>query len=281
MDMLVQSILNGKPSYKNDEIENLTGLIEEHFQEKPNVIDIPSQNVIFIGDLHGELTSASCIQEYIEKYHNHYFVFLGDYVDRGPKQIETFNLVMALTLAYPRRVMMLRGNHESEEIVERYGFYNAVTRQYPFDVFKCYIRVFEALPIAAYHKDAVFACHGGVPEGVTSIADIQALNRRDPNFPDDVIFQMVWNDPQEGAFRFRPNIRGARARYYGQEAFDTFVEDIDVHLMVRAHEVVPEGCATFFQDRLVSVFSASYGGQVRPKAVRLGHDNKLETLSIR
>ena len=280
MDRLVESILGGKRSFTEEEIKDLTGMAQDQLGEKPNVVEIPSQNLIFVGDLHGELASALSVQRYAAKYDGHHFIFLGDYVDRGPAQIETFNLVMALALAHPERVTMLRGNHESEETVARYGFYNAVTGSYSRDVFKSYTRVFEVLPIAAYQNNAVFACHGGVPEGVTSIDDIQACNRRDTNFPDDVIFQIVWNDPQEGDFRFGPNIRGARARYYGRKAFDDFMTDINAHLMFRAHEVIPDGYVTFFEGRLVSIFSASYGGQVQPKIVRLGHNSRIETLAV-
>jgi len=280
MDALVQSILDGKLDFTKEEIWHLTGLILDLYRASPNVTSIPSQNIIFIGDLHGELQSVLSVQQYIQKYKNHYFIFLGDYADRGPEQIETFNLVMALNLAHPQRVLMLRGNHESDEIAAHYGFYSAVTRTYPFDVFKHYSRVFEVLPIAAYRKDTVFACHGGVPEDVTSIEEVQARNRRNPNFPDDVIFQLVWNDPREGRFRFIPNTRSSRARYYGQEAFDTFMENIDARMMFRGHEVIPEGYCTFFQGRLVSVFSASYTGRVQPKIIRFGSSGVIEPLDV-
>jgi hypothetical protein len=280
MDELVQSILAGKQDLTRNDIWHLTGMIQDQYRSSPNVISIPSQNIIFIGDLHGEFESVASVQKYVQKYDNHYFVFLGDYADRGSEQVETFNVVMALALALPDRVLMLRGNHESNEIAERYGFYHTVMREYDFDVFKYYSNVFEVLPIAAYHKDVVFACHGGIPEDVASIEEIQSRNRRDPNFPDDVIFQIVWNDPQEGNFRFIPNTRSSRARHYGQVAFDTFMERIDAQVMFRAHEVIPEGYCTFFQGRLVSVFSASYMGRVQPKIVRLGRNNVIEPLDI-
>ncbi len=280
MDALVQSVINGKQDFTKEEIWHLTGLILDHYRESPNVMTIPSQNMIFIGDLHGELQSVLSVLEYIKKYHNHYFIFLGDYADRGPEQIETFNLVMALALAYPQRVLMLRGNHESDEIATRYGFYNAVLQEFSYDVFKYYSRVFEVLPIAAYRNNSIFACHGGVPEGVTSIEEIQTRNRRNPNFPDDVIFQLVWNDPREGNFKFYPNERSSRARHYGQMAFDTFMKSIDAKVMFRAHEVIPEGYCTFFQKRLVSVFSATYMGRVRPKIVRMGSSGVIEPLDI-
>jgi hypothetical protein len=280
MDELVQSILNGKLDLTKDEIWHLTGMIHDHYGESPNVQMVPSRNIMFIGDLHGEFQSVVSVQQYIEKYNNHYFVFLGDYADRGPEQIETFNSVMALTLAHPESVLMLRGNHESNEIAERYGFYDAVTRKYGFDVFKYYSGVFEVLPIALYSKDAVFACHGGIPEDIVSIEEIQSLNRRSPNFPDDTIFQLVWNDPREGSFKFRPNSRSSRARYFGQEAFDSFMKNIEAQVMFRGHEVVPDGFLTFFQGRLISVFSASYLGRVTPKIVRLGKNGAMEPLNI-
>jgi predicted phosphodiesterase len=280
MDGLVQSVINGKIDLSEDDIWHLTGLTQDHNKDKPNVVDIPSRNIIFVGDLHGELDSALSLKHFIEKYESHYFVFLGDYADRGPAQVETINLVMALANAYSTRVVMLRGNHESDEVARRYGFYHAVIRDLSVRAFKYYTRVFESLPIAAYHENAVFACHGGIPEGVSSIGEIQACNRRNPNFPDETIFQIVWNDPKEGDFGFEPSIRGAEAKYFGQRAFDSFMGSIGAQIMFRAHEVVPEGYMFLFQKRLVSVFSASYAGRVKPKIVRLGDNATVEAISL-
>jgi hypothetical protein len=187
---------------------------------------------------------------------------------------------MALTLAYPNRVVMLRGNHESDAIAARYGFYNAVTSAHSFDVFKHYSHVFEVLPIAIYKTGHVFACHGGVPEEVTAIDDLQARNRRHPDFPDDVLFQVVWNDPRENDYYFRHNSRSDRARYFGKQAFEKFMSDIQAEIMFRAHEVFPDGYTTFFNNRLVSVFSATYGSRVRPKIIRLCKENKIEPLEL-
>ncbi len=277
---LVRSILEGKTKLAKDEIWNLSGMLQDHYRASPNVIDIATDNVIFVGDLHGELQCTRAVQQYIKKYNKHHFVFLGDYADRGPEQIETFNLVMALTLANPKRVIMLRGNHESDDIAVKYGFYNIVTKTYSFDVFKHYSRVFEVLPIAVYKKATLFACHGGVPEGITSIAEIQGRNRRHPNFPDDVLFQMVWNDPRDNDYTFRPNSRSARARFFGKASFTKFMENIDAKVMFRAHQEFPEGYRTFFDNKLVSVFSATSGSNVQPKVVRLCKDYTIDPLDL-
>ena len=277
---LVRSILEGNNKLSKDEIWELSGLIQDYYRESPNVIDLPSDNVIFIGDLHGEIQCARAIQKYIEKYPKHHFVFLGDYADRGQEQIETFNLVMALTLANPRRVIMLRGNHESDSTATKYGFYNAVTKTYSFDVFKHYSRVFEVLPIAVYNEASFFACHGGVPEGVSSIAEIQSKNRRHPDFTEDVIFQLVWNDPRENDYAFRPSTRSKRARLFGKSGFTKFMNNINARILFRGHEVFPEGYRTFFDKRLVSVFSATYGSRVKPKIARLCKDFTIELLDL-
>ncbi len=277
---LVRSILEGKTKLTKDEIWNLSGMLQDHYRSSPNVLDMSTDKVIFVGDLHGELQCTRAVQRYIKKYNKHHFVFLGDYADRGPEQIETFNLVMALTLSNPKRVTMLRGNHESDDIAAKYGFYNIVTKTYSFDVFKHYSRVFEVLPIAVYKKATLFACHGGVPEEISSIAEIQGRNRRHPNFPDDVLFQMVWNDPKDNDYAFRPNSRSARARFFGKVSFTKFMENIDAKVMFRAHQVFPEGYRTFFDNKLVSVFSATSSSSVQPKIVRLCNDYTIEPLDL-
>ncbi|MHA1135699.1 MAG: metallophosphoesterase [Candidatus Thorarchaeota archaeon] len=277
---LIRSILEGNNEASKDDIWHLSGLIQDHYRQTPNVLDIPTDKVIFVGDLHGELQCVQAVQRYIKKYEKHHFVFLGDYADRGPKQIETFNLVMALTLANPKRVIMLRGNHESDRIATKYGFYTVVTKAHSFDVFKHYSRVFEVLPIAVYKKSVLFACHGGVPEGVSSIEEIQRRNRWHPDFPDEVIAQIVWNDPKEKDYKFRPSTRGDRLWFFGKTAFTEFMNNIDAKIMFRAHEVFPDGYKTFFDSKLVSVFSATYGTRVQPKIVRLCNDLSIEPIEL-
>jgi len=276
---LVRSIVEGKTEVSREDIRHLTGKIRDLYHDKNNVEEIPSKNVIFVGDLHGEYDCISSVRDLFKKYKNHTFVFLGDYADRGPAQIETFNLVMALALLEPERVLMLRGNHESDETAQKYGFYSEVTRVHSFDVYGYYLDVFQVLPLAAI-GEGVFACHGGVPEGVTTLEDIQTPNRFHLNFPDEVLFQLAWNDPKEADFRFAANSRGNRVKAFGRKAFDEFSERFGIEKFIRAHEVAPDGIRTFFDDRLISVFSASSRGRSNPKVVRLGAALSIEPIEI-
>lgn len=192
----------------------------------------------------------------------HYgFLFLGDYVDRGARSIEVAITLLSMKIISPGSITMLRGNHEDEQIMLLYGFYDECKRRYDVKLFKLFADLFRVLPVAALINGTIFCMHGGISSELKKIADIP--DPRPCNIPHSgTICDLLWADPEADmspGVNWVPSSR--RISYvFSEAALESFLRENDLDLVCRAHQVVEEGFQ-FFPDNkkrlLLTIFSAT------------------------
>ncbi|MGQ4833109.1 MAG: metallophosphoesterase [Candidatus Asgardarchaeia archaeon] len=256
---LVKNPINIRKLSKKSLIEILDAAKEIIEKERP-LLTIDGEKVGFIGDLHGDLSSAIKVVRHLwQNKEIDKIIFLGDYVDRGDYQLETLNLVLILKILEPDRVYILRGNHETVLANRFYGFKIDLMQRNLEELYDLYNKFFALLPISAIVNKEIFSVHGGLASVLTveDISIIDKLPRNDIEGTQPVLMELLWNDPNELVDTFTPSIRGEGIYYFGVKAFDKFMNKNNFRLFIRAHEFFEEGFKFYFNNRLLSLFSSS------------------------
>lgn len=179
---------------------------------------------------------------------------LGDYVDRGYYSVETVTLLVCLKIRYPQRITILRGNHESRQITQVYGFYDECLREYGnANVWKYFTDLFDYLPLTALIENQIFCLHGGLSPSIDTLDNIRSLDRIQEVPHEGPMCDLLWSDPDD---RCGWGISPRGAGYtFGQDISEAFNHNNGLTLVARAHQLVMEGY-NWSQDRnVVTIFS--------------------------
>ncbi|KAK4163015.1 Metallo-dependent phosphatase-like protein [Cladorrhinum sp. PSN259] len=184
------------------------------------------------------------------------FVFLGDFVDRGYFSLETFTLLMCLKAKYPDRIVLVRGNHESRQITQVYGFYEECQQKYGnASVWKACCQVFDFLVLAAIVDGTVLCVHGGLSPEIRTIDQIRVVARAQEIPHEGAFCDLVWSDPEDiDTWAVSP--RGA-GWLFGDKVANEFNHVNKLKTIARAHQLVNEGYKYHFPEKsVVTVWSA-------------------------
>ena len=270
---------------KESEVKALCDKAKEILVDESNVqrVDAP---VTICGDIHGQFYDLIELFRVGGECPSTNYLFMGDFVDRGYHSVETFLLLLALKVRYPDRITLIRGNHESRQITQVYGFYDECLRKYGcVNVWRYCTDVFDYLSLSAVVDDKVLCVHGGLSPAINTLDQIRVIDRKQEVPHDGAMCDLMWSDPDQDIEGWGLSSRGA-GYLFGGDVVQKFNEINNLDLIARAHQLVMEGYKTQFpcknskgaiSDALVTVWSApNYCYRVGNVAAILELDENLE-----
>lgn len=260
---------------KESEVKALCTKAREILVDESNVqrVDAP---VTICGDIHGQFYDLMELFAVGGDVPDRSYLFMGDFVDRGFFSVETFLLLLALKVRYPDRITLIRGNHESRQITQVYGFYDECLRKYgSVNVWRYATEIFDYLSLSAVIDDRVFCVHGGLSPSINTLDQIRTIDRKQEVPHDGPMCDLMWSDPEDiEGWGLSP--RGA-GYLFGGDVVQTFNRTNNIDLIARAHQLVMEGYKLHFDGSLVTVWSApNYCYRCGNVAALLEMDEKLQ-----
>ncbi|KAL1566692.1 Serine/threonine-protein phosphatase 7 [Salvia divinorum] len=216
--------------------------------KEPNCVRIDENSelnsdcrVVVVGDVHGQLHDVLfLLRDAGFPADDRFFVFNGDYVDRGAWGLEVFLLLLAWKVLMPHRVFLLRGNHESKYCTSVYGFEKEVLVKYGDNgkhVYRKCLGCFEGLPLASIIAGQVYTAHGGLFRG--SFEELAKARRSvlDPPWEGQNLIpgDILWSDPSMTP-GLSPNIERGIGLLYGPDCTEEFLKKFNLKLIIRSHE---------------------------------------------
>ncbi|WAR30868.1 PPP6-like protein, partial [Mya arenaria] len=160
-----------------NDLKWLCDMVCELLLEESNVQPVNTP-VTVCGDIHGQFYDLMELFRTGGQMPDTNYIFMGDFVDRGYYSLETFTLLLTLKAKWPDKIVLLRGNHESRQITQIYGFYDECQTKYGnANAWRSCCKVFDLLTVAAIIDECILCVHGGLSPDLKTIDQIRTIER--------------------------------------------------------------------------------------------------------
>lgn len=243
------------PKFKESTLKDLIIEVLKTYL-KPRPVVAVNDNVVVVGDIHGNLHDLLRILKKCGMPPQQKYVFLGDYVDRGQYSLEVIVLLLTLRVLHPNSITLLRGNHEIAEINIKYGFHMNIVSVYgQTNLWDLFNDVFAELPYVCILQNDIFCVHGGISQHAKTLNDIRKISVPTLEFC-DIVNDLLWSDPGDSEEMFIPNQRGLGCQFNAQ-ATKEFINMNNFSCIIRGHQCVASGIECKHGDDVITVFSSS------------------------
>jgi serine/threonine-protein phosphatase 2B catalytic subunit len=208
------------------------------FKKEPNLVKIP-EPVVVVGDIHGQYYDLVHMLNKAGDPTKVNYLFLGDYVDRGIFGLECMMLLVAIKINYPKKFILLLGNHESRNMTESFTFREEVIQRFDNEVYDAFMELFDALPISCVVDEKYLAMHGGISPELNLIDEINEVNRFQEIPLDGLFCDLMWADPMKDDVAkhgdFAENPERECSNYFGKKPVKTLLKTNKLMSIFRGH----------------------------------------------
>lgn len=206
-------------------------------------------NLIVIGDLHGDFEALRRIMEIVDfdkylKFESNLLIFLGDYIDRGKYSTEVLLFLCQLKNYHPNNVMMLKGNHESFEKFPfsaydfKYNLKNLLGTKSDMLYKNVVIPLFDSFYSICDMNNFALLMHGGLPVITNSVFFNNYkfyLSNLDDNI--SMLEELLWNDPRDYLIhKLWETSRRGLGKYFGIDVTNMWLSNTNSKFVIRGHE---------------------------------------------
>ncbi|OAA64602.1 serine/threonine-protein phosphatase ppt1 [Niveomyces insectorum RCEF 264] len=283
IDDMTERFKNGKKIHRKYVYQILLA-VTKLVREEPTMVEVKVPEDVQLtvcGDTHGQYFDLMELFRLNGKPSDkHWYLFNGDFVDRGSWSTEIALLLYANKWLRPQAFFLNRGNHETDDMNRVYGFEGECKAKYNERVFRLFSESFSALPLATLIGDKFFVLHGGLfSDDNVTLDDIRKLDRHKQRQPGQsgLMMEMLWTDPQTQPGR-GPSKRGVGMQF-GPDVTARFCERNNLEAIIRSHEVRMDGYEEEHNGKCITVFSApKYCDMTENRGayINIGSDYKLQ-----
>ncbi|KAL1232840.1 Serine/threonine-protein phosphatase 4 catalytic subunit [Trichinella spiralis] len=138
-----------------------------------------------------------------------------------------------------------------------YGFYDECLSKYGHSgIWNFCCEVFDSIPLAAVIDDRVLCVHGGLSPKIHTISEIHSINRVREIPLTGPFADLLWSDPEEEIGSFQLNSSRGAGVLFGRTAVETFLEENQLQLICRSHQLCLEGYKYLWDQKLLTIWSA-------------------------